>query len=78
MKLTSCVHLFRQSAGADDEFENLFSEKEEEVVSTMTADEYIKAMQYRAMASADNKSAAPTTLPSAYPTLCVAFILAVS
>ncbi|ETI38106.1 hypothetical protein F441_15937 [Phytophthora nicotianae CJ01A1] len=49
----------KSSAGADDEFENLFSEKEEEVVSTMTADEYIKAMQYRAMASAD-KPAAPS------------------
>ncbi|POM74612.1 DNA-directed RNA polymerase III subunit RPC5-like protein [Phytophthora palmivora] len=47
------------SAGADDEFENLFSEKEEEVVSTMTPDEYIKAMQYRAMASVD-KPTAPT------------------
>ncbi|KAE9000370.1 hypothetical protein PR003_g17418 [Phytophthora rubi] len=51
----------KSSAGADDEFENLFSEKEEEVVSTMTPDEYIKAMQYRAMASADNK---PPTNPA--------------
>ncbi|KAG6611110.1 DNA-directed RNA polymerase III subunit RPC5-like protein [Phytophthora cinnamomi] len=49
----------KSSAGADDEFENLFSEKEEEVVSTMTPDEYIKAMQYRAMASA-GKPTAPT------------------
>ncbi|KAL3658315.1 hypothetical protein V7S43_016702 [Phytophthora oleae] len=49
----------KSSAGADDEFENLFSEKEEEVVSTMTPDEYIKAMQYRAMASV-HKPAAPT------------------
>ncbi|KAG1693243.1 hypothetical protein DVH05_023708 [Phytophthora capsici] len=49
----------KSSAGADDEFENLFSEKEEEVVSTMTPDEYIKAMQYRAMASVQ-KPAAPT------------------
>ncbi|KAF1773555.1 DNA-directed RNA polymerase III subunit Rpc5 [Phytophthora cactorum] len=49
----------KSSAGADDEFENLFSEKEEEVVSTMTPDQYIKALQYRAMASVD-KPAAPT------------------
>ncbi|GMF21404.1 unnamed protein product [Phytophthora fragariaefolia] len=51
----------KSSAGADEEFENLFSEKEKEVVSTMTPDEYIKAMQYRAMASAD-KPAAPTNM----------------
>ncbi|KAL4139311.1 hypothetical protein PRIC2_002808 [Phytophthora ramorum] len=47
----------KSSSGADDEFENLFSEKEEEVVSSMTPDEYIKAMQYRAMASVDNPAA---------------------
>ncbi|CAH0479206.1 unnamed protein product [Peronospora belbahrii] len=47
----------KNSNGADDEFENLFSEKEEEVVSTMTPEEYIKAMQYRVLASVDK----PTT-----------------
>ena len=46
-----------QSAGAEDEFENLFSEKEEEVVSTMTSEEYIKAMQYRALAAVDKSRA---------------------
>ncbi|KAK1943601.1 DNA-directed RNA polymerase III subunit RPC5 [Phytophthora citrophthora] len=52
----------KSSAGADDEFENLFSEKEEEVVSTMTPDEYIKAMQYRAMATVQKPS--PPTNPA--------------
>ncbi|KAF4322600.1 hypothetical protein BBO99_00003778 [Phytophthora kernoviae] len=49
----------KNSAAADDEFENLFSEKEEEVKSTMSPDEYIKAMRYRGMAAVD-KPVAPT------------------
>ncbi|CAH0489149.1 unnamed protein product [Peronospora farinosa] len=51
----------KNSADADDEFENLFSEKEDEVVSTMTSDEYIKAMQYRSMVAVD-KPRAPKNL----------------
>ncbi|EEY55502.1 DNA-directed RNA polymerase III subunit RPC5-like protein [Phytophthora infestans T30-4] len=54
----------KSSAGADDEFENLFSEKEAEVMSTMTPDEYIKALQYRAMATVE-KLAAPSN-PAQY------------
>ncbi|CAI5716691.1 unnamed protein product [Hyaloperonospora brassicae] len=50
----------KNSAGAENEFESLFSEREEEVMSTMTPDEYIQAMQYRAMSSA-HKSAATST-----------------
>ncbi|CEG38827.1 dna-directed rna polymerase iii subunit rpc5-like protein [Plasmopara halstedii] len=46
----------KNSCGAEEEFENLFSEKEEEVVSTMTPDQYIKALQYRTVAS-DDKTA---------------------
>uniref|UniRef100_A0AAV1ULX9 DNA-directed RNA polymerase III subunit RPC5 n=1 Tax=Peronospora matthiolae TaxID=2874970 RepID=A0AAV1ULX9_9STRA len=54
----------KSSAGAGNEFENLFSEREEEVVSTMTSDEYIQAMQYRATSSI-HKPAAPNTTQSA-------------
>lgn len=45
------------TAGADDEFENLFSEKEEEIVSDMTPAQYIRALQYRALATADKSAA---------------------
>ncbi|CAI5740706.1 unnamed protein product [Peronospora destructor] len=54
----------KKSAGAADEFESLFSEKEEEVVSTMTSDEYIKAMQYRSMAAVDKPRASTNPAPT--------------
>lgn len=40
----------RQSAAADSEFENLFSERDEDVVSDMTTTEYLAALRYRSKA----------------------------
>jgi DNA-directed RNA polymerase III subunit RPC5 len=39
-----------QSAVAETEFENLFSEREDDVISTMSAAEYLKALRYRSAA----------------------------
>ncbi|DAZ97198.1 TPA: hypothetical protein N0F65_003829 [Lagenidium giganteum] len=41
----------RDAEATEEEFENLFSEREEEVVSTLTADEYLKALRYRTKTS---------------------------
>ncbi|KAJ0407137.1 hypothetical protein ATCC90586_005701 [Pythium insidiosum] len=41
----------RESATTESEFENLFSEREEDVISTMSADEYLKALRYRTAAA---------------------------
>ncbi|GLE04032.1 hypothetical protein PINS_up012943 [Pythium insidiosum] len=45
----------RESATTESEFENLFSEREEDVISTMSAEEYLKALRYRTAAT-DNHS----------------------
>ncbi|RLN94615.1 hypothetical protein BBJ28_00013429 [Nothophytophthora sp. Chile5] len=39
------------------EFESLFSEREEEVTSAMSTEEYLKALRYRTMLSAENSAA---------------------
>lgn len=36
-----------QSAAADEEFEHLFSERDEEVTTAMSPEEYLKALRYR-------------------------------
>uniref|UniRef100_K3WSU3 DNA-directed RNA polymerase III subunit RPC5 n=1 Tax=Globisporangium ultimum (strain ATCC 200006 / CBS 805.95 / DAOM BR144) TaxID=431595 RepID=K3WSU3_GLOUD len=37
----------KSSAAADEEFEHLFSEREDEVTTAMTPEEYLKALRYR-------------------------------
>lgn len=48
----------KESAVSETEFENLFSEREEDVISTMSAAEYLKALRYR---SAGESGAEATT-----------------
>lgn len=54
--MTSCIQ------GIDDEFENLFSEREDEVVSGMSAEEYLKALRYRSKTNVP----APPSNPAQY------------
>lgn len=50
----------------DEEFENLFSEREDEVPSGMSADEYLKALRYRSLISQPT----PPTNPAECVMLC--------
>lgn len=50
IRIRDSLSLLRQSAAADSEFENLFSERDEDVVSDMTSAEYLAALRYRSKA----------------------------
>lgn len=54
-----------QSAAADEEFEHLFSERDEELTTAMSPGEYLKALRYRTKADESVTTAARCALARA-------------
>ncbi|TMW69325.1 hypothetical protein Poli38472_001481 [Pythium oligandrum] len=55
----------KESATTETEFENLFSEREEDVISTMTTEEYLRALRYRHAGAAAATTGRPETTSDA-------------